>query len=99
VALRQLEMVTLLCMGDKTHSKLLELMPESCGNYQGRDFESDLSQVAEYRAPNFDTSGNMQQGMYSPKAHVWENMYDPIHVLLRAELKEDFQSSLNHFTE
>jgi len=45
VSLIQLEMVTLLCMGDKTHSQLLELMPERCGNYQGRDFESELSEV------------------------------------------------------
>lgn len=47
VSLIQLEMVTLLCMGDKTHSQLLELMPERCGNYQGRDFESELSEVCK----------------------------------------------------
>jgi hypothetical protein len=27
----QLEMVTLLCVSDKTHSQLMELMPERCG--------------------------------------------------------------------
>ena len=29
--LARLEMVSLLCMGDKTHSMLLEHMPEKCG--------------------------------------------------------------------
>ena len=29
--LAQLEMVSLLCMGDKTHSMLYEHMPEKCG--------------------------------------------------------------------
>lgn len=41
----RLEMVTLLCMGDKTHSQLMELMPERCGTTQNRDFESVLADV------------------------------------------------------
>lgn len=41
----RLEMVTLLCMGDKTHSQLMELMPERCGTAQNRDFESVLAEV------------------------------------------------------
>ena len=40
-----LEMVTLLCMGDKTHSQLMELMPERCGTTQNRDFEAILREV------------------------------------------------------
>ncbi|VEN36567.1 unnamed protein product [Callosobruchus maculatus] len=83
-ALNRLEMVTLLCMGDKTHSQLMELMPERCGTSQSRDFEALLAEVADYRAPALEASGNMQQGMYVPKAKVWEHRYDPIHVLLRA---------------
>jgi len=42
-----LEMATLLCMADKTHSQLMELMPERCGNSsQSRDFEAVLSKVS-----------------------------------------------------
>lgn len=41
----RLEMVTLLCMSDKTHSQLMELMPERCGTTQNRDFESVLAEV------------------------------------------------------
>lgn len=44
--LMTLEMVTLLCMADKTHSQLMELMPERCGNSsQSKDFESVLAKV------------------------------------------------------
>ncbi|XP_064095704.1 E3 ubiquitin-protein ligase ubr3-like isoform X3 [Macrobrachium nipponense] len=96
--LAQLEMVTLLCMGDKTHSQLMEYMPEKCGSAaQSRDFEAVLSRVSSYRAPNFEASGTMQQGMYIPRNHVWENLYDPIYVLLRAVQRKDFQASLDRF--
>ena len=40
---------------------------------------------------------NMQQGMYVPKPEVWETMYDPIYVLLRAVHRRDFQSSIDRF--
>ncbi|XP_011691605.1 PREDICTED: E3 ubiquitin-protein ligase UBR3 isoform X2 [Wasmannia auropunctata] len=95
----RLEMVTLLCMGDKTHSQLMELMPERCGTTQNRDFESVLADVAQYRAPNLEASGNMQQGMYGPKARVWDELFDPLHVLLRAVHRRDFQVSMDRFTE
>ncbi|CAK9812220.1 E3 ubiquitin-protein ligase UBR3 [Anthophora quadrimaculata] len=95
----RLEMVTLLSMGDKTHSQLMELMPERCSSTQSRDFESILADVAVYRAPNLEASGNMQQGMYGPKPRVWEELFDPLHVLLRAAQKGDFQMSMDRFTE
>ncbi|XP_043683976.1 E3 ubiquitin-protein ligase Ubr3 isoform X1 [Vespula pensylvanica] len=94
-----LEMVTLLCMGDKTHSQLMELMPERCGTTQNRDFESVLAEVAQYRAPNLEASGYMQQGMYGPKPRVWDELFDPLHVLLRAVHRRDFQISMDRFTE
>jgi hypothetical protein len=93
--LTELELVTLLCMGDKTHSALMELMPERCGSTQNRDFDSVLAEVADYRAPNYEMSGNMVQGMYVPKDRVWENLYSPIHVLLRAVHRRDFQTSMD----
>ncbi|XP_017880886.1 E3 ubiquitin-protein ligase Ubr3 isoform X2 [Ceratina calcarata] len=96
----RLEMVTLLSMGDKTHSQLMELMPERCGSTQNRDFESVLADVAVYRAPNLEASGNMQQGMYGPKPRlVWEELFDPLHVLLRAAQKGEFQMAMDRFTQ
>ncbi|XP_031787991.1 E3 ubiquitin-protein ligase Ubr3 isoform X1 [Nasonia vitripennis] len=98
VEMSRLEMVTLLCMGDKTHSQLMEYMPERCGNTQNRDFEAILVEVAHYRAPNLEASGNMQQGMYGPKPRVWDELFDPLHVLLRAVQRKDFQVSMDRFT-
>lgn len=97
--LNRLEMITLLCMGDKTHSQLMELMPERCGTSQSRDFETLLAEVADYIAPALDPNGKMQQGTYVPKAQVWEKQYDPIHVLLRAVNRPDFQESMKRYTE
>lgn len=45
--LTKLEMVTLLCMGDKTHSQLMDLMPEKCGIIlQNKNFEATLARVS-----------------------------------------------------
>ncbi|XP_017785571.1 PREDICTED: E3 ubiquitin-protein ligase UBR3 isoform X2 [Nicrophorus vespilloides] len=95
----RLEMITLLCMGDKTHSQLMELMPERCGTSQSRDFEALLAEVADYRAPALEATGNMQQGMYVPKSQIWKQEYDPIHVLLRAVHRRDFQTSMDRYTD
>ena len=43
--LDRLEMVSLLCMSDRTHSQLMELLPEKCGSPQNKDFDSVLAQV------------------------------------------------------
>jgi len=54
--------------------------------------------LADYKRPQFEASGNMQQGLYIPLAHVWRNLYDPVHVLLRAVHRRDFQSSMDRYT-
>jgi E3 ubiquitin-protein ligase UBR3 len=41
----------------------------------------------------------MLQGMYVPKSYVWETLYDPIYILLRAVHRRDFQTSMDRFTE
>ncbi len=55
-----------------------------------------LSEVAQYSEPRFE-GGNMQQGMYLPMPHVWEELYDPIYVLLRAVHRREFQTSVERF--
>ncbi|XP_023241163.1 E3 ubiquitin-protein ligase ubr3-like, partial [Centruroides sculpturatus] len=94
------EMVSLLCMSDRTHSQLMDLLPENSGmTSQNRDFESILNKVADYKAPNFEAGGTMLQGMYMPKPEIWKNEYDPIHVLLRAVHRRDYQSSLDRYSQ
>jgi len=41
----------------------------------------------------------MLQGMYVPKSFVWDTLYDPIYILLRAVHRRDFQTSMDRFTE
>jgi E3 ubiquitin-protein ligase UBR3 len=53
-----------------------------------------------YSEPRFDpASGNMIQGLYLPKSYVWEEHYDPIHVLLRAVHRKEFQTSVERFNK
>ncbi len=97
--LTRLEMVSLLCMGDKTHSTLFEHMPEKCGTCVPLElFDKVLAEVAQFSEPRFEASGNMQQGIYLPTANVWENLYDPVYVLLRAVHRRDFQTSIERFS-
>ena len=95
--LTRLEIITLLCMEDRTHSNLTENMPDKNGNGVSDDFETVLSEVGTFREPQFEAGGVMQQGMYVPKPVVWETMYDPIYVLLRAVHRQDFQNSFDRF--
>ncbi|GFT69321.1 e3 ubiquitin-protein ligase ubr3 [Nephila pilipes] len=94
------EMVSLLCMNDRTHSQLMDLIPDKCGETsQNRNFETILNQVAVYKAPNFEANGAMMQGTYVPKSEIWEEEYDPIHVLLRAVHRREYQASLDRFSQ
>ncbi|XP_048246065.1 E3 ubiquitin-protein ligase UBR3-like [Haliotis rufescens] len=97
----RLEMASLLCMSDRQHSQLMDLMPEKSGvPGHGKElFEPTLKKIADYKAPVFAMGGKMQQGTYVPKAEVWEKDYDPVHVALRAIYRKDLQSSLDRYTE
>lgn len=91
-----IEISALLATGDKTHSQLLELMPERSGNSQTRIFERYLSELSNFKKPTA-SSENLEQGLFIPKADVWERYYDPLHVLLRAVHRRDFQNSMDRF--
>ena len=65
----RLEMVTLLCTNDRTHSQLVDSLPEKCGlSGQVKEFDSTLQSVADYKPPVFEAGGSMQQGIYVPKS-------------------------------
>lgn len=92
-----IEISALLATENKTHSQLLELMPERSGNVHTKNFETFLKQLSVYKAPS-SGSENLEQGLFTPIDEVWEEYYDPLHVLLRAVHRRDFQSSLDRFT-
>ncbi|KMQ97669.1 e3 ubiquitin-protein ligase ubr3 [Lasius niger] len=73
----RLEMVTLLCMGDKTHSQLMELMPERCGTTQNRDFESvlaDMSPLCQYTGGSSRMIKDMDLGGWYESDSLSENL-------------------------
>ncbi|CAH2096560.1 unnamed protein product [Euphydryas editha] len=92
----RLEVATLLAAGDKTHSQLLELMPERSGNAHTRNFETVLKELSVYRAPP-KGSESLEQGLFVPTSAVWERHYDPLHVLRRAVHRRDFHASMDRF--
>lgn len=53
-------------------------------------------QLSSYRPPP-KGSENLEQGLFVPLPIVWEKHYDPLHVLLRAVHRRDFQSSMDRF--
>ncbi|XP_047030367.1 E3 ubiquitin-protein ligase Ubr3 isoform X1 [Helicoverpa zea] len=93
----RLEVSTLLAAGDKTHSQLLELMPERSGNAHTRNFETVLKELSTYRPPP-KGSENLEQGLFVPKPIVWEQYYDPLHVLRRAVHRRDFHASMERYS-
>ncbi|XP_013419454.1 E3 ubiquitin-protein ligase UBR3-like [Lingula anatina] len=94
------EMVALLCVADRTHSQLMDLMPEKCGlTGQTKDFEATLKEVADYKAPTFEAGGELQQGMYVPKDFIWEEEFDPVFVSLRAVQRKDLQAAMDRYTK
>ncbi|GCC36078.1 hypothetical protein chiPu_0014569 [Chiloscyllium punctatum] len=60
-------------------------------------FETMLSAVADFKAPVFEPGGSMQQGMYTPKADVWNQEFDPIMVILRTVYRRDVQSAMDRY--
>lgn len=92
-----IEISALLATSDKTHSQLLELMPERSGNAHTRNFEKYLKELSTYRSPPIG-SENLEQGLFMPLPDVWEKYYDPLHVLLRAVHRRDFQNSMDRFS-
>ncbi|XP_037868471.1 E3 ubiquitin-protein ligase Ubr3 [Bombyx mori] len=93
----RLEVSTLLAAGDKTHSQLLELMPERSGNAHTKNFETVLKELSTYRPPPRG-SENLEQGLFVPRPVVWEQYYDPLHVLRRAVHRRDFHASMERYT-
>jgi E3 ubiquitin-protein ligase UBR3 len=91
------EISALLTTSDKTHSQLLELMPERSGNPYAKNFEKYLKLLSSYRPPPVG-SENLEQGLFIPLPVVWKIYYDPLHVLLRAVHRRDFQNSMDRFS-
>lgn len=88
------ELATLLCISDKTHSKINEFMPAQLKERVDSDTSNAIFEEVA-KPPDSD----LKQGKYSPRNDVWASLYDPLHVLLRAGKRECFQQSIDRFTK
>ncbi|XP_076468765.1 E3 ubiquitin-protein ligase ubr3-like [Babylonia areolata] len=96
----RIEMASLLCMNDRQHSQLSELMPERSGmsGMSKELFEPTLRKLADYKAPSFEAGSGLNQGCYTPKGSVWAEDFDPVMVAQRAIYKKDFQAAMDRYT-
>ncbi|CAM9941400.1 unnamed protein product [Lampetra planeri] len=93
------EMVAQLCMSDKTHSNLLDLISfQPLRGDESIYFESMLASVATFKAPVLEPGGTMQQGMYTPTPEVWDKEFDAVMVILRTVYRRDVQSAMDRYT-
>ena len=93
-------MVGLLCVEDQSHSMLYKKMPEKSRIAVKIElFDQILSEIANHKEPRSDqASGNMVEGYYLPKPHIWNDHFDPLHVLLRGiNHREEFHKSMERF--
>ena len=73
----RMEVISQLCQGDRTHSALLDLMPEKSGlrnSYQLAEHlakvEAAIHSCADFRAPKFETAHSaLSQGTYTLKGN------------------------------
>jgi E3 ubiquitin-protein ligase UBR3 len=98
--LTRIEIVNLLCVGDRTFSAIEDSLPDVCSlNSAKKDYEPILNDCADFLQPTLDTSsiGNVRQGRYKPKDSVWLKEYDPLYTMLRSVKKREFQESFDRY--
>ena len=61
---------------------------------QNVNMEDVLNEVAEFKPPNSGSNmmqTELQQGRYVPRRDTWLQLFDPLHTLLRAVHRRDYQ--------
>ncbi|XP_065665179.1 E3 ubiquitin-protein ligase UBR3 isoform X4 [Hydra vulgaris] len=94
------DMIANLCVADRTHSQLAEIVALRPANTHCsyKNFDQLLSEVADFKPPAADMSG-LQQGLYVPKDEIWEQEYDYMHIYLRIFKKSNQQNSLERYNK
>lgn len=98
--IQQKDIVANLCLADRTHSQLVDIIPTRPGDTHtpGKYFDEILASVADYKEPAVESSG-LHQGIYTPKEHVWVEDFDFNHIHLRVYKKSDQQTALDRYNE
>ncbi|XP_071942297.1 E3 ubiquitin-protein ligase UBR3-like [Antedon mediterranea] len=93
------EVIAMLCMKEKTHSQLLDQIPERSEVLSISDmFEDILKEVADFKDPTQLSGGNFRQGQYVLKPELWMSEFDPIMVQMRSMQRKDYQAALDNYT-
>jgi hypothetical protein len=92
------EMIGLISVADRSYSFLVDMLPNIFEHHKDDgNFSSLLDEITVYKPASHGAGGNLHQGCYTLKPNVWENDYNPIHILYRYYQRRDYQQSLDRF--
>ncbi|KFD58401.1 hypothetical protein M513_00627 [Trichuris suis] len=92
------EVASLIAVADRTHSQVLDHIPERLGQAITSDEpENVLRELADYKEPRSNVDGVMSPGVYVPKDCLWESDYDPLFVVHRTFPSAELQQSLDRY--
>ncbi|KAF2351779.1 hypothetical protein FHG87_017468 [Trinorchestia longiramus] len=88
-------------MGDRPHSSLLELMPEKLlrTSKEKVSIRKLIKKLSIALPATITAAGVCRNGLYRPKTRVWKKYYDPLHVLLRATPRRQYQDAEHRYHE
>lgn len=91
------EMISIISVLDRSYSYLGDMLPNVEPNSTNENFASLLEELTNYKPAQHGTGGNLQQGCYTLKPHIWDEEYNPIQIQYRFYQKRDYQMSLERF--
>lgn len=93
------EVSTLLCINDRPHSGLLELLPEKFlkATSKTTNVRKIIKKLSIPLPATITAAGECRNGRRRPKNRVWKVYYDPLHVLLRAPHRCLYQSAEHRY--
>ncbi|CAM4770495.1 unnamed protein product [Rotaria magnacalcarata] len=97
---RRTELINALAIQDCHYSYLDERIAEPKGFSTAKhDIQSIVDDIAKYIPPTIDITNEPKQGQYKLKDFLWEDEFDPLHVLLRISRRDLFETTMQRYTQ
>ncbi|CAM4976530.1 unnamed protein product [Rotaria socialis] len=97
---RRTELINALAIQDCHYSYLDEHIAEPKGfSTSKHGIQSIVDDIAEYIPPTIDITNEPKQGQYKLKDFLWEDEFDPLHVLLRISRRDLFETTMQRYTQ
>ncbi|CAF3627948.1 unnamed protein product [Rotaria sordida] len=97
---RRAEIINALAIQDCHYSYLDEHIGEPKGfAISKHDIQSIVDDIAEYISPTIDITNQPKQGRYKLKDFLWEDEFDPLHVLSRINRRDLFETTMQRYTK